>query len=91
MLVQQMRVAEMEGNNSEKDRFKAEADTAKARFTELANAKRAKQEEEERLKAEKRRRQIKNKLFGRYFCERRYSITINIGYRLSFVQVNNFV
>lgn len=52
MLVQQMRVAEMEGNGAEKDRFKAEADKAKARFTELANVKRAKQEEEERIKAE---------------------------------------
>jgi hypothetical protein len=29
MLVQQMRVAEMEGNNAEKERFKAEADKQK--------------------------------------------------------------
>ncbi len=53
MLVQQMRAAEMEGNNAEKERFKAEADKAKERFTELANAKREKQEEEDRIKAEK--------------------------------------
>lgn len=61
MLVQQMRVAEMEGNSAEKDRFKAQADTAKARFTELANAKRAKQEEEERVKAEKEAAAAANK------------------------------
>jgi hypothetical protein len=52
MLVQQMRVAEMEGNNAQKDSFKVEADKAKARFTELANIKRAKQEEEDKKKAE---------------------------------------
>ena len=51
MLVQQMRVAEMEGNNADKDRYKAEADKAKARFTELAGIKKAKQEEEDRKKA----------------------------------------
>lgn len=53
MLVQQMRVAEMEGNMSQKEAFKAEADKAKARFTELADIKKKKVEEEERIKAEK--------------------------------------
>ncbi|HXG83858.1 MAG TPA: hypothetical protein VNI84_07510 [Pyrinomonadaceae bacterium] len=53
MLVQQMRVAEMEGNTSQKEAFKAEADQAKAKFTELADIKRKKVEEEERIKAEK--------------------------------------
>lgn len=53
MLVQQTRLAEMEGNNADKDRYKAEADKAKARFTELANVKRAKQEEEDKIKADK--------------------------------------
>ncbi len=49
MLVQQMRLAEMEGNTAEKERLKAEADEAKERFTELADAKKAK---EDALKAE---------------------------------------
>jgi hypothetical protein len=49
MLLQQMRLAEMEGNNAERERLKAEADKAKERFTELATAKKA---EEDRKKAE---------------------------------------
>ncbi len=49
MLIQQMRLAEMEGNTAEKDRLKAEAEIAKERFTELANEKKAK---EDALKAE---------------------------------------
>ncbi len=49
MLIQQMRLAEMEGNTAEKERLKAEADEAKERFTELADAKKAK---EDALKAE---------------------------------------
>jgi len=53
MLVQQMRIAEMEGNTAQKEAFKAEADKAKARFTELADIKRKKVEEEERVKAAK--------------------------------------
>lgn len=50
MLIQQSRLAEMEGNKELEDAAQAEADKAKARFTELAAAKRAK---EEREKAEK--------------------------------------
>lgn len=53
MLVQQMRVAEMEGNAGQKESLKAEADKAKAKFTELADIKRKRVEEEERIKAEK--------------------------------------
>jgi len=49
MLVQQMRLAEMEGNTAEKESIKAEADRAKERFTELADAKKAK---EDAIKAE---------------------------------------
>jgi hypothetical protein len=43
MLAQQMRLAEMDGNTQQRDTIKADADKAKARFTELANAKKAKQ------------------------------------------------
>ncbi len=52
MLVQQMRQAEMEGKNDQKENFKAQAEQAKQRFTELANIKKQKQEEEERRKAD---------------------------------------
>lgn len=45
LLVQKMRVAEMEGNKEQQEQFKKESDTAKARFTELAEAKRKKEEE----------------------------------------------
>lgn len=43
MLVQQQRLAEMEGNKQQADALKPEADKAKARFTELAEARRAKE------------------------------------------------
>lgn len=53
LLVQSMRVAEMEGRTADKDKFKAEADTAKKEFTRLADIARKKREEEEaRKKAE---------------------------------------
>lgn len=53
LLVQNMRLAEMEGRTADKDKFKAEADTAKAEFTRLAEIARKKREEEEaRKKAE---------------------------------------
>ena len=45
LLVQKMRVAEMEGNKEQQEQFKKESDTAKAKFTELAEAKRKKEEE----------------------------------------------
>lgn len=52
-LVQKMRIAEMEGNTQEKERIKAEADTAKEKFTVLAEEKRKQKEAEEaRKKAE---------------------------------------
>jgi hypothetical protein len=41
-----MRVAEMEGNTTEKDSLKKQADEAKEKFTVLAEAKRKKEEEE---------------------------------------------
>ena len=53
LLVQKMRIAEMEGNTAEKDRIKPEADAAKEKFTVLAEAKRKQKDEEEaRKKAE---------------------------------------
>lgn len=50
LLVQKMRIAEMEGNTAEKDRLKPEADAAKEKFTVLAEAKRKKEEEAEAKK-----------------------------------------
>jgi hypothetical protein len=53
LLIQDMRVAEMEGRKEDEARLKAEADTAKAEFTRLAEIKRkAKEAEEARKKAE---------------------------------------
>ena len=52
MLIQQMRVAEMEGNTAQKDALKAQADQAKDKFTQLAEVKRQQKEEEDRKKAE---------------------------------------
>ena len=46
MLVQQMRLAEMDGKNADKETFKNAAEKAKERFTELATAKKAKEDEE---------------------------------------------
>ena len=54
LLVQKARIAEMEGNTEEKERYKAEAQKAKERFTELAQEKKRKEDAElERQKAEK--------------------------------------
>jgi hypothetical protein len=50
MLAQQMRLAEMEGNTQLRDSIKPEADRAKTRFTELADARRAKEAAAEREK-----------------------------------------
>jgi hypothetical protein len=47
LLIQNMRLAEMEGRTADKDRFKNEADQAKVRFTELAKAKKEKADAEE--------------------------------------------
>jgi hypothetical protein len=44
MLVQEMRLAEMEGKNAEKEDFKNQADKAKDRFTELAKARKDKED-----------------------------------------------
>jgi tetratricopeptide (TPR) repeat protein len=53
LLIQKMRVAEMEGNKEQAAQFKAQSDEAKEKFQALADAKRKKQEEEEaRKKAE---------------------------------------
>lgn len=53
LLVQKMRVAEMEGNKEQFEQFKKQSEEAKAKFTELAEAKRKKEEEEAaRKKAE---------------------------------------
>ena len=50
MLIQQMRIAEMEGKNDQKENYKAQAEVAKNKFTELANIKKEKQEAEEAKK-----------------------------------------
>jgi len=55
MLVQQMRVAEMEGNVQQKESLKVEAERAKERFTELANIRKAK---EEAIEEEKKRKEV---------------------------------
>ena len=53
LLIQAMRIAEMEGRTADKDKLKTEADTAKAEFTRLAAIDRQKKDEEEaRRKAE---------------------------------------
>ncbi len=44
MLVQQMRLAEMEGNMQQKEALKAEAEKAKNRFTELAKIRKDKEQ-----------------------------------------------
>jgi hypothetical protein len=51
MLVQQMRLAEMEGNTQQKEAVKIEAEKAKERFTELS---RIRKEKEEAIEAEKK-------------------------------------
>lgn len=51
MLVQQMRVAEMDGNAQQKEAFKADAEKAKERFTELSKIRK---EKEEAIEAEKK-------------------------------------
>ena len=50
LLVQKMRIAEMEGNTQEKDNIKTEADAAKERFTALNEEKRKREAEEEARK-----------------------------------------
>lgn len=51
LLVQSMRLAEMEGRNEDKDKFKAEADAARERFKELGDVTKAiKDEIDERAK-----------------------------------------
>ncbi|MBK8150930.1 MAG: hypothetical protein IPK58_22700 [Acidobacteria bacterium] len=46
LLIQKMRIAEMDGNTADKDKLKAEADKAKERFTKLAGEKKKREEEE---------------------------------------------
>jgi hypothetical protein len=47
LIVQQMRLAEMQGENDKKDQLKKEADEAKERFQKLAEERRKKEEAEE--------------------------------------------
>ena len=61
MLIQQMRIAEMDGNNELKEKLKAEAETSKARFTELAQIKKAKADALEAEKKAKEEEANKNK------------------------------
>jgi len=61
MLIQQSRLAEMEGNKALQESTKAEADKAKARFTELATAKREKEEKEKADKEAKENEANANK------------------------------
>jgi hypothetical protein len=51
LLVQKMRIAEMEGKMDEKEALKKQAEIAKNKFTELAAEKKRKQDEEEAKKA----------------------------------------
>lgn len=51
LLIQRSRLAEMDGNNAERDRLKAEADQAKAAFTTLASAVKSIQDEMDARKA----------------------------------------
>jgi hypothetical protein len=50
LLIQKMRVAEMEGNKEQQEQFKKQSDEAKGKFTVLAEAKRKKEEEAEAKK-----------------------------------------
>jgi len=54
MLVQQMRLAEMEGNTQAKESFKAEAEKAKNKITEIAKIRKDK---EDAIEAEKKRKE----------------------------------
>ena len=51
LLIQMMRIAEMDGNTADKDRYKQEADVAKEKFSQLAAAKRKLEEEAAAKKA----------------------------------------
>ena len=50
MLIQQSRLAEMEGNKQQQEALKAESDKAKVRFTELSKAKKDKEDAEKAKK-----------------------------------------
>lgn len=50
MLIQQSRLAEMEGNTAQLESLKAESDKAKVRFKELADARKAKEDAEKAAK-----------------------------------------
>ena len=50
LLVQQMRIAEMEGRTEDRDRLKAQAEQARDKFTDLAAEKKRKEEEAEQRK-----------------------------------------
>lgn len=50
LLIQDMRLAEIDGRKEDRERFKGEADKAKAEFTRLAEIKRKQKEEEEARK-----------------------------------------
>ena len=56
MLLQQMRLAEMDGNTQLRDSLKADSDKAKARFTELAKIRK---EKEDAIEAEKKAKEEK--------------------------------
>ena len=51
LLIQKMRIAEMEGNSAEQERYKKESDVAREKFTALATERRKKEEEEAAKKA----------------------------------------
>jgi hypothetical protein len=61
MLIQRMRIAEMEGNNELKEKLKADAEKAKERFTELAKIKKDKADAEEAERKAKEEAANKNK------------------------------
>jgi len=53
LLVQSMRLAEIDNRTADKDKFKTQADEAKAKFSDLAKARKEKSDAEEaQIKAE---------------------------------------
>lgn len=61
LLIQMMRVAEMDGNTADQNRYKAEADVAKEKFSQLAAAKRKLEEEAAAKKAAEEAAKTKQK------------------------------
>jgi len=61
LLIQNMRLAEIEGRTADRDRFKTEADQAKEKFTTLAKAKKEKSDAEDARRKEEEAEAERNK------------------------------